>query len=133
LNIKPNIEKPFGNSPVLDILHIVYEDFVLGRLTPIEKLNRIMYNTYPFYGRPYLKNLINILIHSEWFDKSPSNTRLVHLKERGVEVYLSMVHNYRAEKRAIEIKQLTVWILIFSVFTLTASIVTIIIMLLELK
>jgi len=97
---RPNIDAPFGDNPVLDILHIAYVDFSLGRLTPIEKINKIMYITYPSYSKSYLKNLIKIVTNSLWFNRSISTYNLVHLKERGVEIYLNMLQNYRSEKRA---------------------------------
>lgn len=121
---RPQIDLPFGDNPVLDILHIAYVDFSLGRLTTIEKINKIMSATYSSYSKAYLKKLINIVTNSLWFNKSVSPHNIIHLKERGVEVYLNMVQNYRAEKSALEAKQLMFWTLIVSCAAFVVALVS---------
>jgi hypothetical protein len=95
---KPDIEKLYGDNPVLDILHVAYNDYVQGRPTSLSKLLRLIYNEYSGYSQGYLKNLINITIHSEWFGKMNNQRKTeVHLIERGVEVYLNMKAGRQAE------------------------------------
>ncbi len=112
---KPEIKKLFGDNPVLDILHITYNDYVQGRPTSMSKLLNLMYNEYPDYNTAYLKKLINITVHSEWFGKMNTNRKTeVHLIERGVEVYLNMIAGRRAEQA----DRKTNWIIALTVLTI---------------
>jgi hypothetical protein len=100
---KPKINTLFKDNPILDILHVANEDYVQGRFTSVSKLLSLMYKNYPQYSQPYLKKLINITIHSQWFDKSNNPDRSeVHLIERGVEVYLQMLSSRQAEEANIK-------------------------------
>ena len=74
-----------------------------------------MYNEYPDYNTAYLKKLINITVHSEWFGKMNTNRKTeVHLIERGVEVYLNMIAGRRAEQA----DRKTNWIIALTVLTI---------------
>lgn len=123
---KPEIEKLFGDNPVLDILHICYNDYVQGRTTPMTKLLHLMYNEYPDYGRAYLKTLINITVHSdEWFGKMNTHNKTeVHLIERGVEVYLNMKAGRQAEIANIK----ATWII---GLTIVLTVLTVVLIILE--
>lgn len=128
MNNRPNIDSPFGDNPVLDILHIAYVDFSLGRLTPIEKIQKIMFKTYPSYSKGYIKKLIKIITDSLWFNRSISTYNFVHLKERGVEIYLNMLQHYLSEKRAHESKVIMQWTLAIAIATSIIGLISIYIM-----
>lgn len=94
MKAKPHINEPFGDQPVLDLLHITYCDLLIGRLTPIEKLKIRMYAIYPVLDKKFIDNLIRQITSGEWFVRrtnSRNNKRFIHLHEKGVEVYLMMV------------------------------------------
>lgn len=95
---KPGIERAYGDHPVLDILKIAYNDYTWIRFTKVEKLLKLMYEAYPGYSRNYLKKMVNVTITSHWFRKV--NDQEVHINERGVEIYLTMMQNYWSEKWA---------------------------------
>ncbi len=104
---RPKIEQPFREDPILDILHIAYVDFKRGKYTPIARLFSIMRRAYPLYSNNYLRDLINITINSHWFNKP--NLNEVHLLERGVEFYINMAQNHRAQKWAEDANHKAKW------------------------
>jgi hypothetical protein len=110
----------FGDSPVLDILHICFQDLEYGRMTPRKRLFRLMLKTYSKEDTQEIKNIIrNVTVDTNWFSSAGPN---IHLIERGVEVYVNMIQHYSAEEYSEMADRKTNWIIFIALGTLIASI-----------
>lgn len=118
-----------GDSPVLDILHISFQDLEYGRMTPRGRLYRLMLKAYPDEDSQEIKNIISNVIDDNtpknafndnaWFKNAGQN---IHLTERGVEVYVNMIQHYSAEKDAERVNNKTRIITYISLVTLIVTI-----------
>lgn len=110
-----------GDTPVLDILHICFQDLEYGRMTPRGRLYRLMLKKYWNEDKERVKNIIrNVTEDTNWFASAGPN---IHLIERGVEVYVNMIQHYTAEKNAVAANRDTRIILYISLAALIVSIV----------
>ncbi len=120
MNKKGKTYQVFGDSPVLDILHICFQDLEYGRMTPRGRLYRLMLKTYSNENIEQIKNIIrNVTVETNWFASAGPN---IHLIERGVEIYINMIQHYTAEKYAVVASTDTKRILYISLGTLIAGI-----------
>ena len=128
---KGKIYQVFGDSPVLDILHICFQDLEYGRMTPLGRLYRLMLKTYSDENTEEIKNVIrNVTVETNWFASAGRN---IHLIERGVEVYINMIQNYQVEKNAEKADYKTNWIIYISVGIFIAGIALLLLELVKMR
>lgn len=120
----------YGDSIVLDILGIAYEDLNKSGFTSYAKLIQIINKAYSSNERLKLNHTITTVTGSRWFGRAGKN---VHLTERGVEFYLQLLQSYQSQKHANEAIEKARTSIQIATFTLILTLLTLVVTILSLK